>query len=372
MSPTPIGIYAIIQELDNTVKNVGEWLSNDEPESAFPAAIHRRMRQHCDDWSRWPQWARDLPATAARATSDVCQLYLESNGSGDPVAETLFTGGQCPGVLYRTVNTTYLNGMSQTPVAFNGFETRGPVFARVDEDANFWYLRIGGRLLNGQPDVRTVTSTVKSQGSPPSWVSVAWQRVDGQPDNCGNPSPTIKPNPNPRPDPRIDPTYEDPDVTDPERPIIPIPPITDPFGRPFDFPDIFIDPWWSPSNVGAGGTPGNPNPGEPGAAEETGPGDVAEGEAPEGQRLTGVKVDVLSAPVNARRLQSVVDPPYIGACYVRMGYEDLLALAPAGQYLKSGDFFVAPTDSTHWRVEASLGYNLRVTPHYAQGEIENV
>lgn len=369
----PIGIHSILEEIDSQIENVGEWVKSGAPApGSVGAVVQSRLRQVCDDWSRYPEWVQGLPSTAARQTSDVCKPYLESLGSGDPqLSSPMFTGGQCPGVLYRVV-------VSGVRVFKNGFQS--PYSSTLTN-------RTGPILFVGRQDTATQARVVVT-ASPPSGTTIVVTeslssiasisinttvtRMDNAPDTCGNPPSPIVPNPNPRPDPRTDPLYEPPDVTNPERPIIPLPDITDPFGRLVELPGVLLDPWWSPSNVGAGGTDGNPNPGEPGVSVDTGQGDVAEGEAPEGQRLTGVEVEVLSAPMNARRVQNVVDPPYIGACYVRMGYEGLLSLDPAGQLLGSGDFFVAPPDSTHWQVQATLGYNLRITPHYATGEIENV
>jgi hypothetical protein len=77
-----------------------------------------------------------------------------------------------------------------------------------------------------------------------------------------------------------------------------------------------------------------------------------------------VKVDILDTPAKPRLVENTGLPYYIGAAYVSMGWDGQLDLDNSGQFMRSGDFFTAPLGSTHWTVQAAVGYNLRATPYY--------
>jgi hypothetical protein len=114
--------------------------------------------------------------------------------------------------------------------------------------------------------------------------------------------------------------------------------------------------------------PPEAEPGEPGTPDTVGGDEEAEGEADEGEILTGVLVEVDSAPGFARTVQNVSTPTYIGACYVYLGWDGQLDLQPEGQFLVDGQFFAAVPGMTHWRVRSAVGYTLTITPYYAPKE----
>jgi protein TonB len=115
-------------------------------------------------------------------------------------------------------------------------------------------------------------------------------RVDGQPDNCGDPpSDTVNPNPNPRPDPGLGP--EDEPFVDPEgEPRLPMPTIPDPFGDPVQLPNFPLPDLFGDEDDGGSG---NPNVGPPvekgndqnGNGDEGGDDDF--GDPPEGHIWVG-------------------------------------------------------------------------------------
>jgi hypothetical protein len=146
-----------------------------------------------------------------------------------------------------------------------------------------------------------------------------------------------------------------------------MPPITDPFGEPVQLPNLPLPDVEGPS-LFPEDEPPLAEPVESGTPETVSGDEEAEGEADEDEILTGVKVEVDSAPSFARQVQNVSTPTYIGAAYVYLGWEDQLDLQPEGQFLVDGQFFAAVPGMTHWRVRSAVGYTLTITPFYAPKE----
>lgn len=378
-----IGPIAYLENLGNVQEGIGAFIAGPTPDNIFGATVQDKYRKACDAWSNGPDWVTGLSPQGRAAFSNFCGPYLEGNGSGDPVLGSdppAFTGGQCVGVTYR-VGGTFTGGT--LVFCSNGFEQPDPTqqiedFVTVNAVGPVSSIRTveiapgcrGGAGRWGFEIVDangTRTIELRNGASVTSWkgysVAAALRRLDGQPDTCGDPPPpppVIRPNPNPRPDPDFEPGEEprpDPDG----KPIIPMPEIcTDLFGC-IKIPDLPF-----PDLSGDGGPEFPPTgPGAPGQPVDTGAGGDEEGEAPEGSVLLGIKVDILTPAPFGRRAQFISDPPYIGAAYVYLGWPGQLELQPEGTYLRSGDFFVAPLSATAWRVRATIGYNLRVTPYYA-------
>jgi hypothetical protein len=146
-----------------------------------------------------------------------------------------------------------------------------------------------------------------------------------------------------------------------------MPEIPDPFGEPVQLPNFPLPRVDGPSLFPEDEAP-LAEPGEPGNPEVIAGDEEAEGEADDGETLTGVMVEVDSAPGFARTVQNVSTPTYIGACYVYLGWEGQLDLQPEGQFLVDGQFFAAVPGMTHWRVRSAVGYTLTITPYYAPKE----
>lgn len=367
-------------ELFNEVTGgIGNWVANGTPDAgSIPEAIQQRYRDTCDLWSNGPNWVTDLAAPGRAAFSNLCKPWLDSQGSGDPVVDLPFTGGQCPGVGYRLrvrrLNVAYVSGCGVQNVPPSEFDSQiltGPITGtRVSFIGSPG--SCGGNqvysyevLANGQWE--SISTSNLSRGWLPetNFEIVSVTRVDGLPDNCGNPPGEPAPNPNPRPDPGLDPEDE-PFVRPTGRPVIPMPPIQDPFGDPVQLPNFPL-----PRIDGPGLFPEDEpvpfsEPGVPGTPEVIGGDEAAEGQASEGEVLTGVRVDVVTAPGFARVAQNVSTPTYVGACYVYLGWDGQLDLQPEGQFLESGQFFAAVPGMTHWRVRSAVGYTLTITPYYAQ------
>ena len=116
----------------------------------------------------------------------ICQPYLDDDGRTFGETEAPFTGGQCDGVSYNLNITSFAkrNGEVKLNATLNHTAT-GP-FSYVSSDTDTFLLRqlkdkFGGVIqqanIGGNPgDSLEATLTVNS-------IS----RVDGGPDNCGNP-----------------------------------------------------------------------------------------------------------------------------------------------------------------------------------------
>ena len=295
------------------------------------------------------------------AMSQHCQKYLSDNGYSQPELSVPFSGGQCVGAPY-TAGWTYLDG---SPFIFSA-SVIGPITAMTAtysrpgpfSNVEYWYYRIShaGGVSEGE-------SAVQPKDDAPGQIVVF--RTDGQPDNCGDPAPTVGPGPNPAPRTPFEPEEEPFDEPD-TGPILPMPEIPNPFGDPISLPNLpiprpggeeYVEP---PSSK-----PSTPEPGTPGTPEETGGDGTSEGGDPD-QELVGVLVEALTIPESAREATNFPSTVYIGPCYVWLGLEDRLDLQPEAEYVRFPQFFYAPVPSTHWRVTARVGYNLRVTPYYRE------
>lgn len=368
-----------IGTLADVAGGLGNWIANGTPDpDSIPGKIQQRYRDHCDDWSNNPSWVQQFDPGARLFLSNACSPWLSSQGSGDPVSEVPFTGGQCAGNNY-TVNfeETGEDSLQRTSFITN---QRGPIL-------EYW---VGSGSSN--PFASGTWSGIRS-GQPPifdtafqfpdgTWLRPLFQA--GQPnqdlagritsvvnvtnpaDDCGDPDSEPGPNPNPRPDPGLDPEDE-PFEREPGQPVLPMPEIPNPFGDPIQLPNFPLPRIDGPS-LYPEDEPPLAEPGEPGTPEVVGGDEETEGEADEGEVLTGVLVEVSSAPGFARTVQNVSTPTYIGACYVYLGWEGQLDLQPEGQFLVDGQFFAAVPGMTHWRVRSAVGYTLTITPYYASKE----
>lgn len=348
-----------------------DFLANDDP-VGVPAQFQRQIgRLACRSYARGggPQ---NLPGFDA-AWGGLCGPYLDSIGEAPTPGggvDVPFSGGQCPGVNYRV-------SWSWSAGAFNS----GPLTA--DRTGPLSFDRSGTGSLDCGPSGGTYTVITMREGTGNSPVNImsgcgatlngiTVQRLDGQPDECGDPPPEYDP-------PKIKPGL----------PTIPTTPVDfpgiGPIGVDINFdpdgtinvslPDIGVEVGIEdPFGLGGdgGGTPpggGAPPPGDvgsPGSPEAVGPGGEAEGEAPPGSVLTGVRVQITAFP-NSRA--KYTEDVFRGAYYVYMGVPGLLDLDFGGAMVRQDQFFFAEQPNlTKWRVSANTGYELITTPYYREIE----
>lgn len=364
----------VIGFLDNVTGDLGTWVSDGTPPAgSIPGVIQGRYREACDSWSNGLQWTTALNPSGRRVMSNLCDPWLSSQGSGDPVLDVPYTGGQCPGVQYRIdwySEFEYPNGFVDSYSGYyvnvmgpiGGIQTRQEGYEQLHfvEDANGTEYSFGSEHNNfPNPNNNHVRYDIDLQVT----------REDGQPDDCGNLPGEPGPNPNPRPDPGLDPE-EEPFVDPTGRPVLPMPEIEDPFGDPVQLPNLPLPNIEGPSLFPEASPAPDPesDPGAPGDPTEIPSGGEAEETAPEGQELVGVKVEFTTVPGKPRQPSNVIGPQlYIGGAYVFLGVDGQgLELQGEGSLIESGQFFFAARPSDKWRVIAALGYAVRVTPYYRE------
>jgi hypothetical protein len=267
---------------------LGDFIANGNPDpDSIPGVIQQRYRDHCDSWSRGELWIANINPADRAVLSSMCNPWLESQGSGDPVA--------VPGDQIEDLNdedlTQYGGARLEIIRASFGFADLIENVTRYELSAN---QSTGTRFV-----ARWDCAGSYLGNSPYDSINILEWGV------CGGatspppepPPPTISPNPNPRPDPGLDPEdepFEDPDG----RTITPMPGIPNPWGDPIQLPNLPIpNPFAESPAGGAGGAGGNPNAGpEPEPSDEidgTPDGEDDEfGEPPEGHIWIGFTVRV--------------------------------------------------------------------------------
>lgn len=151
----------------------------------------------CGIYKDYPQWAID-PLNAATGINNPIAQFQKSlwdklcsppgrPGLPPPTQPPLFTGGQCPDVLYRvrvgSVNTE-LNPNGASTVPFEREQSLpGPI-------TNFTYEYRGDSIgMRAELDCGFGHYNFAQDGGGPDWTKVAYvrvERLDGQPDNCGD------------------------------------------------------------------------------------------------------------------------------------------------------------------------------------------
>lgn len=402
ISPTAIGV-AVGNEVQSIFEDAGravvageaEYLVSGEPTSISGFISQQAGRSACRIYG-----AGDI-ALSDRATARyerVCRPYLASIGQNDiGDIELPARGGQCAEtyvVDYEFRKRTSAQFSCQpfgpwTPVVgSNGIPTGaivGPVSGPVERitvvsapAGSNRRQEFAFQTANGEKFINLEGSASRAYwaGCGPAYEirGVRFRRADGSADTCGNQPPIVRP-PTPTPDPTPPPFPFNPfpgvDI-DIDVDLKPDGSIEIDFGTgPITvdpFPDVNVD-----VGGGGGGGGGVGEPGDPGAPTETGAGDgttgeggSAEGAAPAGSVLTGVRVDILQAPVTRVRYTPEIDR---GVVYVYMGTDNGLGLETSGSMLRSGQFFFAQKDYlTKWQVRSRFGYNTLVTPYYREVE----
>lgn len=305
--------FEIIETLTGISAGMGEWIAGPTPSNPVAAAIQQRYRDQCDSYSRAPSWFRTLTVPSRITMSNLCDPWLDSQGSGGPVLDSPFTGGQCDVhylIDYRrrfrnadgtfgTWQNTQTNGgravnCEGVPVYGGDVLTIGPISGIQARNGTWgWTIDI---LTDGPVSCISVASSGAQLSPGRTWqVEITGvTRIDGQPDDCGNPEGEPGPNPNPRPDPGLDPDDEPFDRL-PGRPVFPMPPITDPFGDPVQLPNFPAPPLFGTEDEGGSN---NPNVGPPVTPGESQDGNGTDGEdddfgdPPEGHIWVGFVVEI--------------------------------------------------------------------------------
>jgi len=106
-----------------------------------------------------------------------------------PVPPSPFTGGQCPGVAYRIRYGSFRNGGPVNELGSSPKIFIGPVEFFDDSDE---FATVQG-IRGSQGESASVSISVSD--SPAGFEVIDVERVDGQPDDCGDPPPPIPPFP---------------------------------------------------------------------------------------------------------------------------------------------------------------------------------
>lgn len=297
-SANPLAVIDAIQDVEN---RLGDFIANG-PSTGLQGYVRDQYRKRCDQFANSPGWAQSLVNAAGGSLGRMCEPWYAARGFTGPTAQPPFTGGQCP--TFYDVNVTFTiaspgcdEGTFTNPLGLN---VLGPISVTTNNDGQpvqpgglcpgFSYTNI--RLFDGNGNFVGQTGS----GAGVRLVSLNPTRVDGLPDNCGDPPPVLEPGPDPPPDPGPTPGPEP--TVDPENPtgppLLPIPPYDDPIGGPTPIvgPDPF-DRGAEPTDI-----PGNPDT-SPGGGDDVaepinvdpGPGgggnEVDFGEPPDGRVWVG-------------------------------------------------------------------------------------
>jgi hypothetical protein len=356
----------------NAFDDLADSIAVPDPTRPLRNAIGSAGRRYCNAIGAAPGLYGDILRNTQGVPSLLCKPYWDRNNLSAPVLAAPFTGGQCTGsytITYSataeqkscstgavTATRTRASGIVGT--TFTGPITEVYLQPNVSTDCGFGsydiVIKSNGGATNSAFNVFSPTTTGSAQLVVTGFnVSVA--RVGGG-DTCGDAEPELRPGPRPPSNPGAYPTGEEPGVDPDGQPFFFVPPIP-PVVPGVDIPDgPVIAP---PGGGGGGGTP--PGPAEPG---EPGEGTEPEGEAPDGEEIYAIVVEFLTVPPYARQVEPGL---YVSPCRVFLGTDFGLDLDEAGRAMRSGQAIFAETDGlTKWRVSASVGFTVRVTPYYRE------
>lgn len=174
-------------------------------------------RAYCQEVASKPDWWRFMrrltgyPGFIRRATDSVIQWVCDRPPTPDDRPPPPFTGGQCP-VDYRvrcSVLLTQTNG-STTPSTTGTYVLRGPITGVGSGPPNG---ACGSSTKPAAVVFHNGGATVVACAGPAASITatgfVLLERVDGQPDNCGDPLPELPPGLPPDIDVDVDVTYGD-------------------------------------------------------------------------------------------------------------------------------------------------------------------
>jgi hypothetical protein len=288
----------------------------------------------------------DIPLNNRTGPGFVCEPYWNDKGFDPPQEMPPFTGGQCAGVSYTVT--------MQWDVYSDGADCSNPGTQAANRNATGPIKGVSlssfngndGPCPQGEGDVVTLNATnvdgsprdiiVQGAGSDifanPRITNIV--RIDGQPDNCGDPPPDSVPGPSnpgtpydqPQPlpgYPGVDIIVGAPEITEGDDYYIPIT-ITNDDGDPVG-PPIF----WTPDGTPPELPPPPPPPIEPGEPQEPSdpagdiPDDIPPEDEDEGLETIGYEWTLTGLPGNLSRIPgtspAVLTTPYGN---VQLRYED--------------------------------------------------
>lgn len=136
-----------------------------------------------------------FPFDAARRAIPNFWRNMLCDTDAPPVPGPPFTGGQCACVSYRVVFTRTVPGSQ--PQQVTSQPLAGPILGLVQgTSGNATTFSVRHGVCSGGVQTGTTLTQVSSSSAGTTASIVSIIRVDGQPDNCGNPPPVIRP-PNP-------------------------------------------------------------------------------------------------------------------------------------------------------------------------------
>jgi hypothetical protein len=178
--PTPLGIVGSIFEIRQAIA--------DPNDNSLEAQVGRKT---CDVLSSVGY--DQVPLNSRTGPGYACGGYWDDQGYDAPVDSVPFTGGQCEGVQYRLIYE-FNTSQSGNPVSTNTETGLGPIsgFSFVQTDSP------GGSSDRYEVTVTFATgpevfNLIVGPGTVPRVQRV--ERVDGQPDDCGDLPPVSEPGP---------------------------------------------------------------------------------------------------------------------------------------------------------------------------------
>lgn len=308
---------SVLDALVNTENAIADFIANG-PSTGIAGHIRDGYRNRCNQFANAPAWAQALGNGPTGTLGRICQPWYDAQGKDGPTINTpAFTGGQCAvQYVYRLTSATVQRQGCPSPTfsqTVTGLPVDvGPVTGPITNvegratDENIFFC--ASRGVNHFTTARLFlegasgsASVVLGPGdSQADVIGVTFTgslvRVDGLPDNCGNPPETLEPGADPPTDPG--PTDGPEPTDDPNNPfgppLLPIPPYDDPLGgpTPIEGPDGISNPIGPDDLPGSTeAQPGGPeNIGDP-IAVEPAPGEQGEqtdfGTPPAGQVWVG-------------------------------------------------------------------------------------
>lgn len=246
-------------------------------------------RGFCNVHANNPGIVGSLGSIASDFVDGACKPYYDENGIEPPSGGPTFQGGQCVGVVYNVFYRVYssVNGWAVGAVSGYG-PIRGLSFSPSHPGYSGVYL--DAHESDGSSPAQFFASYVQDENIP-SVAIVNVVRLDGQPDDCGNPPSPFSPSSNAPPA-----SYGVPflgqDSKGRPAPITIFAPSLNPDGSlsiPVNIDGTPAD-LGNPSPLPGGGKPEDNAPVEPGDAKEPSPEDGGKVcfDAVEGKELVGV------------------------------------------------------------------------------------
>jgi len=169
--------------------------ANDTANFALNDPVTQSQRLVCDVWAANPSALSLNPAGIADSMEAQCSPYYEELGVEPPgPAPPPFSGAQCPGVVYRIRYGTFRNGGSVSELGSSPKNFVGPV--EFFDNSDGFSIVQGIRGSQGE----SASASISRSDEPAGFEVISVERVDGQPDDCGDPPAPFEPTPNyPRP-----------------------------------------------------------------------------------------------------------------------------------------------------------------------------